>query len=437
MTLLLTVVGIALFVHGAYQLFKYLVVTSNLKPIIPLRNTREAYHPRHKITILAPVLHEEKTIENFLQDLADQKYHKNLYDIYVVTTQVEYNIPSSPNTIDIIERIISENRLEDTSLKHIHYPSNGGLKSDQLNFAIQEIRSRIGDVAFEDLYFLLLDADSKVDDCTLERFDSAIENGVEIYQQPLIWFKNLKTLTSSFMQSFAFLQTFFSLSYEMPMYTGRFYPWRLKYFVGHGLCVKGSFLLKIVGFPSIIEDVRIGRLSSFLNVKTKLVDGFGIVETAKSLSVYMKQSSVWFFGCGLFLSDYVFARTLRGTKKFWAMDIPLIAYGFFKAFRWLNKGPLHLIGIIGALWLHSWFLFVLFLVSLTLNSSMSVWVVSHTFKDLLLKDLPKRDFFEIVLKALFCSPILYIINFVGVYHGLLKMLKFYTWGTVTLPKTER
>lgn len=437
MITILYITGSLLFFHGTYQLIKYFIVTSEIKKMFFDTTTKSSPKKMHKISILAPVLHEEKTIENFLTDLSHQNYPKDLYEVYIITTQKEYLRNAEQNTVDILKQIVSQNIFPELQLTIIHYPDIKGFKTHQLDFAFSQIRKNIGDVAVSESFFLFLDADSEVGVNTLARFNDSIENNIEIYQQPLLWLKNIDTLKSPFMQSFAFLQSFFSVSYEILMFTGKFFPWRLKYFVGHGLCMKGSFLLRVGGFPDIIEDVRLGRLSSFLNIKAKLVPGFGIVETAKSFPVYIKQSSIWFFGCGLFISDYLYACSLRKTKSVNIRDFMLVAYGFFKAFRWLNKGLFHLAGIIFSITYTSIPLFVLFASSLLLNSAIPVLLVSKDFKCAWRKKLNNRNGAIVLFRSVLFSPILYMLNFIGLYYGLFKLLKFYLWGQIALPKTER
>ncbi|MDP3800117.1 MAG: glycosyltransferase family 2 protein [bacterium] len=439
MNITLHTVGFLLFFHGVYQLIKYLIVIPEIKnnflnTAVAVKNYLKK---THKISVLVPVLHEEKTIEKFLTDLSRQDYPNDCYEVYAVTTQKEYLKNIEPNTIDILKRIISENKFPKLRLTIIHYPGLDGFKTHQLDFAFNQIRKNIGDVAVSESFFIFFDADSEVDVNTLTRFNNSIENGTEIYQQPLLWFKNIDVLKSSLMQSFAFLQSFFSISYEIPMFIGKFCPWRLKYFVGHGLCMRGSFIIRVGGFPDIIEDVRFGRLSSFLNIKVKLVSGFGIVETAKNLSVYIKQSSIWFFGCGLFISDYLCAQSLRKTKSITLKDFVLISYGFFKAFRWLNKGLLHLVGLIFSFAYMSIPLFVLFSSSLLLNSTIPVLLVSKDFKEIWWKKLNSYNGIIVLFRSILFSPILFMFNFIGLYYGLYKLLKFYLWGHITLPKTER
>ncbi len=437
MMTILYIIGFLLLFHGAYQLLKYIVIIPKLKKKLHDGLTKIITRKSHKFFVLVPVLHEEKTVEKFLTDLASQNYPKDLYDVYVITTQKEYLKNVQLNTIDILNRIVSEDKFLELKLTIIHYPYVEGFKTHQLDYAFKKICEKDGNSAVYDSFFFLLDADSEVEPNTLTRFNNSIEEDIEIYQQPLLRLKNIGQLKSPFMQSFAFLQSFFSVSYETPMFIGKFFPWRLKYFVGDGLCMKGAFLLRVGGFPDVIEDVRLGRLSSFLNAKTKLVSGFGIAETAKNFQVYIKQSSVWFFGCGLFISDYLYVRSLRKTKGVNIRDLVLLYYGFFKAFRWLNKGLLHLVGLTFSVIYVSIALFLLFFSSLLLNSFIPVLLISKDFKWVWQKKLNNRDGTVVLFRSILFSPILYVFNFIGLYYGLFKLLKFYLWGQIVLPKTER
>lgn len=434
---ILYIIGFVLLFNGIYQLVKYLFIISEVRSGLCTLSTQTRKGKTHKFIILSPVLHEEKTIKTFLTGLSLQDYPKDLYTVFIVTTQKEYSENRSPNTIDILNEMVSERRFSEIQLTILHYPDSKGFKTHQLDFAFKEIRKEYSSETISDSYFLFLDADSEVDRNMLAKFNNSIEENIEIYQQPLLWFKNIKEIRSPFMQSFAFLQSFFSISYEIPMFIGRFFPWRLKYFVGHGLCVKGSFLLRVGGFPDVIEDVRLGRLGSFLDIEVKLVPGFGIVETAKSLSVYIKQSSVWFFGCGLFISDYLHARSLRRTSGVGARDFVLLNYGIFKALRWLNKGLIHLVGLVISTVYSSLPMFALFLTSLLVSSLIPVLLVSRDLKCVWRKELSKRNETIMLFRSILFSPILYMLNFIGLYYGLGKLLKFYLWGEVTLPKTER
>lgn len=436
MTLFFFMVGNFFLLHGFYQLIKYFIIASEIKKkyLVTEKTSPPSYH---NIIVFVPVLHEETTIERFIEDISNQTYPSENFQTYIITTEKENLVnknKGSSNTIDIVNQILLQKKYR---YRHFHYPNSDGHKTDQLDFAFQKICSEIGRDKVVDTFFLFLDADSEVDSGLIERFNHSIEDKIELYQQPLLWFKNISTLQNKLMKSFSFLQSFFSISYEIPMFVGKFFPWRLKYLVGNGLFIRGSYLLKVRGFPPLIEDVRLGRLSSFLQTEIKLVPGFGNVETAKDFLTYIKQSSVWFFGCGLFVSDYIFAKSLKDATKITAKDAVRIGYGFFKAFRWMNKGLLHLLGLVFSIIHANQALLLLFTISLIMNSSIPVLVVAFNFRKKWGERISVLKKIEILLEGVIFSPAFYVLNFLGPYYGLFKLFKYYLCGTVTLPKTIR
>lgn len=437
---LLYIIGLILLVHGSYQLLKYFIVVSEIKKKGMAMEKSKNPPNFYKIFVLAPVLHEEKIIEKFLFGLSQQNYSRDLYEIFVITTQREYLSGEKPNTIDIIESTRNSLENKNVDIEYLHYPSIVGFKAEQLNFAFNYIRRKIGDKKIQESFFIVVDADLDVSNEIVKVFADSIEEGAEIYQRPLLWVKNFDKLENPSMRGFALLQSFFSISYEMPMFIGKFFNYRIKYFIGSSFCVKGSFLLRVGGFPSIIEDVRIGRMSSFLGAKAKLVPGFGVVETSKNFSVYIKQCSVWFFGCGLFLNDYFFARKLYKNisirKRF--EDCLLIFYGFLKAFRWLNKGLLHLVGIVISVVIYQPLLILLYLFSLAVNTVIPAFIISNDLRNGL-GAFPdgKKKITKFFIQGIIASPIIYMFNFIGPYYGLLKLFNFYIWKKISLPKTER
>lgn len=432
---LLWVLAALLCLQGVWQLIKYVVVIRDFrqKSRAPVRETP----PRHRFIVLAPVLHEEPTLATFLDDMSRVEYPADLYEVCVVTTEKEFNEGPRPNTIDALIALMQSDRYPSLALSHSHFPFRDGHKADQLQHAFVEFRRERGDNALRSTFLLCLDVDSRVDPDTLRRYEDAIVDGVDIYQRPVLWFKNIHQIENSFTGSFAFLQSFFSVAFEIPMFTGRFVPWRLRHFVGHGLCLRGSYLLQTGGFPPVIEDIRQGRIASFLEKPARVVPGFGLVETAKNYRVFVKQSSVWYFGFGLFFSDYWRARKLRGVDSVTLRDALLLTYGIFKGLRWLLKGPLHLLGLVGSLWLGDAVLALTFVTALALNSLVPTALAAWDFRAEWSRRMSRERAFSVLLKSIVFSPIAYVMAFPGPVMGLFKLAEFYRCGKISLPKTER
>jgi len=429
--LFLYILGVFFLIHGVYQIYKYFIMVLQIKNDLKFGKKTKR---KHRFFIFIPVLHEEKNIEDLLTNFFPQKYPKELYKIYIITTQKEYLDNRRPNTIDILKKIKLKNKNWGDNLIHLHYPKTSGFKAEQLRFAFNSVRGG-SKTDISNAFFLLLDADSLMDRYVIFRFNEQIEDDFDFYQQPLLWFKNICEI-SPLMKSFSFLQSFFSISYEVPMFVDKFFPLRLKYLIGNGLLVKGSFLLKIKNFPSIIEDVRLGRTASFLGSKIKIVPNFTITETAKNLSIQIKQSSVWFFGCGLFVDDYFHSLKINGKRN--VKDFILILYGFFKAFRWLNKGIFLGIGLILSIIFLNINLIVLYCIVLICNSIIPVVVVLFTFLNKWkTKITSKKKIITIVFQSLVFSPLMYVLSSIGAYLGLFRLIKYCLCKKVTLPKTER
>jgi glycosyltransferase involved in cell wall biosynthesis len=427
-----------LLANSLYQLFKYLAVRKEIKnnwPFITQSEKLNNNSEKRKFFILCPVLHEEGNIEKLLESLASQTeyYPRDLFEVYIITTEKETLSDESPNTIEVFESV--QGNYSNLYLTRLHYPSKEGYKADQLSFCFNKIKSEYPNQIISESLFLFLDADSEIDSSMLDRYMNTFEKGVRIYQQPLLWFKNFSTLPSPFMKSFSFIQSFFSLSYEIPMFRDEFFPWRLRHLVGHGLCVQGSFLLEIGGIPDFMEDVRMGRLSSFLSEKVKVVPGFGMVETAKNITVWIKQVSVWFTGMSFFLSDWRHAVAVNSNRSC-IRDCILMLYGFFKHLRWLNQSLFHLIGLALSTLFMSLPLLAIFLCSLLLSSTVPVILVANDFREIIHRKIEESYIFMVFISALL-SPIMYILNFLGVYLGLYRFIKFRICHRLTLPKTER
>ena len=419
--------------NGLYQLFKYYYVFNYF-----LKHKPNSSNILKRIIIVTPVLSEEKNIEKYLDNLLELEYQGGEFGVRIVTTEKELSISNNKqtNTITILDELLKSGKYKKIDLQIIHYPKVIGVKRDQLNYAFDVMTKESGEKFMDETYFLFLDVDSIIDKRILYNFSIEFVDDINIYQQPLIWFKNFEEIKGKLMSGFAFLQTFFSISYEIPMFNKSFFPLRLKYAVGHGLCLKGKYLRKIGGFPELIEDVRIGRISSFLDEDTRVVSGFGNVEVAKNFLVYIKQLSVWFFGCGLFVEDFKTVKNIRNDKRVYLRDFVKIIYGYFKAFRWLNKGLIHLLFIVIIFFYFNSTLLILISISFLLNIFLPVILFLINFRDY----WEKGSFFskiKTILSVLMYSVIVYMFSFIGLYYGLYKIVRYKISGEIFLPKTDR
>ena len=368
-------------------------------------------------------------------------YPYKRYQITIITTQKEFLFQkSSANTIDLIKNKLA--KTSKSNISCIHYPEIDGYKAEQLNYAfsilIKKINNNMDDKA-ENIFFCSFDADSTIHSKFLKILSSSIEPGIDIYQQPMIWLRNInklqKNLSGFLMQGFAINQTFHSLAYEIPMLNGWLLSWRLKYFLGNGLCIRATLLKNIKGYPPLIEDTRLGRITSLLKMNVKTIPVFGVVDTAKSLMSLYKQASVWFVGCNLFYNDYLIAKSINENIRFYRFFL-MMAYGIFKSLRWMNKGLIHIFALVYYAYLFEYELLLLTTFSLFINAGLPAMLIMRDSSWLLnkynIKPVFKRKFLIVLI-----STVSYIINFVGQYLGLFKIIKLSLFKIISLPKTER
>jgi hypothetical protein len=104
----------------------------------------------------------------------------------------------------------------------------------------------------------------------------------------------------------------------------------------------------------------------------------------------------------------------------------------------MNKGLIHLLGIILSVIFINIPLVVIYTISLAANSIFPVMIIWHDFADrlqLIVNDKDKLS--KIKFQSIVFSPFMFMFNFIGSYIGLLRLIKFYLWKKVSLPKTER
>lgn len=419
----LFIISVVLLINTLFLLFKYCYALRLIK------NRRTTSHNSYKnrFILLCPVYHEEINILRFYNQLKKLKYPTNKYDIYFITTEREKLTPAvGKNTIEILDALKMPNNFH-----IIHYPYTQGYKAEQLNYAYKNIIRNYKNI--DSIFFALLDADSDVPQNYLHNINDQIVPNIQVYQQPVAWLRNFDQLSNfSLVKSFPLLQTYFSIAYEIPMIEQLFNHIRIRHFIGNGITIRGSVLKKFNGFPSLIEDTRFGRLCSFANISSRIIPYFGNVDSAPRLTILIKQLSVWFFGTSLFIKDYKSMKAI-GVKHITCKNLAFIIYAIFKTFRWLNEGLAHLIIIIIALWANDTTILSIIICSLLLRTIIpSIMIVAYTNKI----HIAKINILSAII-PIFLSPILYMIDWLGTYLGLMKIILYKLCGRITLYKTER
>ncbi len=445
-------------VLGFYYIIYGFSLFTNTKRIMSLNafNKRGNFVQNNKnpvkFIILVPVLREQKIIDETFKFLSSLNYSLDKLKIIIITTQREILEIKNENylsTIDIVKikiPILNE-KLNKKVFFHIHYPYNQGVKSDQLNYALNKLlNENPKDFQNRNLYIGLYDADSKSDKNTLQILAAdAIKNNFPlVYQQPTLYLKNFNslpnTLNGLFMKSFALWQTRYSLGYESPLFLNSSLNvnkvfCKMQYCIGHGLFIRADFLKQIGLFPSPIEDTRLGHILSFLKKEIRLLPSFETIDITDKVSRLIKQTGVWFIGESYFIKDLKIANKIEKIDKM--RSFLLILYKFFRNFIWATEGLLFIIFIVVGILLPKNFSFFILTGGILIYIYLSALYLLIKHKQLtdltrgLIEFKPsKKDF----LFSFLFLPLNGFLLFLGPDIGILR---FMFLKSNKLPKTER
>ena len=430
----------------------------NIKKILSLKISNKKDNFIHdtknsvKFIILVPVLREQKIISETFNFLSSLNYSLGKLKIVIITTQreiLEVKNKNYSSTIDIVKKMVPilNKKFNKKVFFHIHYPYNQGIKSNQLNYALNRLlNENPKDFQNKNLYIGLYDADSKSDKNTLQILSTnAIKNDFPIvYQQPTLYLKNFNslpnTLSGLFMKSFALWQTRYSLGYESSLFLNsslninRLFC-KMQYCIGHGLFIRADFLRQIGFFPSPIEDTRLGHILSFLKKEIHLLPSFEAVEVTDKISQLIKQTGVWFVGESYFIKDFKIASKIRKIDKL--RSFFLILHKFFRNFIWATEGIIFIIFIIVGILLPKNFPFFIF------TGGILVYIYLGAFY-LLIKHKQLTDLTENSIEFkpnkkdfLFSFLFLPLNGFLLFLGPVLGIIRFIFSRSNKLPKTER
>ncbi len=403
------------------------------------------------IIILIPVLREGMVVKQALQSFSRLRYPKTKLKIVVVTTEREFegSFDDKKNTIAIARNKINElnagNQYE--SFLHIHYPHRQGVKADQLNYAVSQLRILLPDYFSDQTYIGLYDADSVTADNTLEVLatDAVTYKYPNIYQQPTFYFNNYSTLPSNFggllSKSFSWLQSAFALYHEADLFISQSKRksglTRMEYCIGHGMFVRWPFLKSIGLFPTPIEDTRLGHIASYLGEKVKILPAFNSVDVTIGIRSQIKQFSVWFTGEAFILEDLKIARKITPRLSF--RVIWLATYKIYRNTAWIARAFLLFAAIIILIIIHYYFLafltgfLYLYLPLIVMRLDMpDIQKLTAGGRQRLYRSLLQT------IGMILVAPIEFLIMSIGPLLGLFNFLAYRIGSrTLYLPKTER
>lgn len=333
--------------------------------------------PSTKYIICIPVLNEQDTIVRTIKGFLNQKYPKNLIDIYVVTTEKEERLMTKLSTGDVVRGYRDSLDDEDRQRLHIlHYPYKNGLMSHQINYLAHHLSHGMSD----DMYFSIYNADSNINDDVFMKVDAIIESAINkptLLQQSAIYQYDGK---SSFMGRIAegagLHQSLWTLTHEVPRLLRQsagvsvlgdavdmpkiLFNSRVAHCVGHGLFVRGVYYVKHPFSEDVLnEDLPYGLMACALREPIYSVPSLELASTPSKLANVYKQKSVWFnpffefVGYGKMLESRGYYRSKR---ELWF----LVFQAYVPLFIWLFHSFVVVAGLIfsalaGWLYLCFWF----------------------------------------------------------------------------------
>lgn len=264
--------------------------------------------------IFIPVLREQEIIIETI--LHFQKLRGN-YHLYIITTEKEQsdieiseNIPKKfkdlPVTRKIVEEYLKRHLPLSQKVEIIHYPHTSGAMAHQLNYALEELRSKIKDNDF----ILIYNADSRVKSDVLEKYKDVInsEKNCNVILQSAVFMANYQKL-SIFLKSVSLLQTRWTLAHEIPRILrtqGILGITEGAHVVGHGLCLRYSYITKMGGFPENFpnEDLPLGYFIRLSGTRIHLLHQLENANSPTSIKSMFNQYRTWFYGL-LFYPLYI------------------------------------------------------------------------------------------------------------------------------------
>lgn len=268
------------------------------------------------IIVVICVLREQKILKETVNYFLNIIYPQEKLHLLLVTTERELSeappYKMSKTTIEIVNKLISDH----PKIKWLHYPQTDGLKSDQINHAVEKFKSIFPDLDPAQTFYALYDADSRPHKNILMIFNEVYHDNrtANVFQQSATYLKNFfefdtkRFFTKYFLKAQALKQTRFIFAYEIPriLRVYKFCSQKSRGFfdmatyapcISHGLFVRVS-LLKKIPFPEKYtpEDMFWGFLVSNFQEPIVFIPSLDVSETPDSIKKVFYQLARWFQG---------------------------------------------------------------------------------------------------------------------------------------------
>lgn len=308
----------------------------------------------NKIMIIIPALREQHQIVRTLRYFEEITQGIENLEIAVVTTERERERGMIKVTTEQLVRDYASTTAR--QIRSLHDRRMEGSMAHQLNFAVGELK-RAG-LVDDSTYLVFYNADSQPHPKTFLWFAGHLQTAREpcdLVQQVAVLFKNFDALGAgrsacvrTLLQSFAVLQTRWTLAHELPRLIrntcqSRFLrQYANAHCIGHGLFVKATVFNALGGFSerTMTEDLFFGYLARATGRSITPLPFLELVDSPTTIARAMRQKYVWFWGPMLYPVYFLHFRTVFGEafRAHWIRAAVLCVQGVTSAFSWLLSG---------------------------------------------------------------------------------------------------
>lgn len=435
-------------------LLSALILVRSLQNVVNLRKSIKwltqtlpvNQRPSTKYIICIPVLNEQDTIVRTIKGFLNQKYPKNLIDIYVVTTAKEKKLKTKLSTGDVVKNYRNTLDNEDKRRLHsLHYPHENGLMSHQINYLAHHLGKEMSD----DVYFSIYNADSDINDDVFMKVDAIIRGAINkptLLQQSAIYqYGGRGGFLGRMAEGAGLHQSLWTLTHEIPRLLRQsagvsvlgddvdvvtiLLNSRVAHCVGHGLFVKSSYYVQHPFSEDVLnEDLPYGLMACALREPIYSVPSLELASTPSKLASVYRQKSVWFNPFFEFVSYGKMLESkgiYRSRRELWF----LVFQAYIPLFIWLSHSFIIVGGLFASV-LAGWFYVCLWFVAFS-----AYWFVPALYITNKRKEMTNGGSNTYV--SIFAGSFYAVSHSIGPILSIFRWIPAFIWGIKpNKPKTE-
>ena len=277
--------------------------------------------PSTHVVLLLPMYQEAAIAQTTLSYFSSLEYPRDLMRIVAITTAREKEGPGVQTTAECVKEWLERATSEGDLVLHVHTDGADGCKADQLNAALQILRSDSRLAPNPSAFIGVYDADSRPDRRVLQDVDwhSRQNPSIRAFQQGAVYFANWARLPPGLRGAYLKTRPFYNLRFwmyrELPGCARSVFASRLSsglaraiiaspnHFLGHGEFVRVDLLESLNGFPPPSADTSLGTIISFSGWPIGSLATYDVGESPASVVSLYRQGITWYSGCCLYLHD--------------------------------------------------------------------------------------------------------------------------------------